>query len=102
MRDRKRWLEACPLINYSLRKSPTPLRTVPMPVVTEAIAPQVCVSAETGRCRTPIAKATFAIESTEPRAIWTTPLQPAPRFVWHLGLWFFHLYSLSEFLLRLI
>lgn len=43
-----------------------------MPVATDAIAPHVCVSAETGSFKTPIARATSAIESADPCAIWPT------------------------------
>ncbi len=45
-----------------------------MPVVTEAIAPQVRVSGDTGRFRVPIASATFAIVSAAPWPIWPRPL----------------------------
>lgn len=51
---------------YSLRSSPIPLRIVPIPVVTEVIAPHVWVSGDTGRCRVPMANATFSIESAAP------------------------------------
>jgi hypothetical protein len=40
-----------------------PLRTVPVPVITEAIAPQVCIAGETGNCSVPAANATLAMEN---------------------------------------
>src|SRR5207245_5992882 len=63
-----------PESGYSFRKSPIPLRTVQTPVETEATAPHVCVSGETGNLSAPTASATLAIENAEPWAIWPSPL----------------------------
>src|SRR5437870_9063809 len=48
-----------PESGYSFRKSPIPLRTVQTPVETEATAPHVCVSGETGNLSAPTASATL-------------------------------------------
>src|ERR1700746_2119243 len=57
------------IYRYSPLRSPIPLKTVHTPVATEATAPQVCVSGDTGNFNTPIAKATLAIDKDAPWAI---------------------------------
>lgn len=60
---------------HSPRRSPTPFMTVPTPAVTEASAPQDCVSGDTGKWKAPTASPTSATVIAAPWTICPSPLK---------------------------